>query len=84
MQTFVRSLMKEQHKNMFTALRLGDLDALLEDVCGKFEQPLPASKAPPAIIVSAPPPAGRSGRAAGDRALTRARLRYPAARLCLR
>jgi hypothetical protein len=48
MQTFVRSLMKEQHKGMFTALRLGDLDQLLEDVCGKFEQPLQvSSKAPP-------------------------------------
>lgn len=60
MQTFVRALMKEQHKNMFTALRLGDLDALLEDVCGKFDQPLNASKAPPASIVTAPPPAEAS------------------------
>ena len=58
MQTFVRSLMKEQHKNMFTALRLGDLDTMLEDVCGKFDQPLQVSKAPPALAnVTAPPPA---------------------------
>ena len=57
MQAFVRSLMKEQHKAMFTALRMGELDTLLEDVCGPFEQPLQASKAPPAPIVSAPPPA---------------------------
>ena len=58
MQPFVRSLMKEQHKGMFTALRLGELDKLLEDVCGPFEQPLQLSKAPPApVLVSAPPPA---------------------------
>jgi hypothetical protein len=56
MQAFVRSLMKEQHKGMFTALRLGNLDTLLEDVCGPFDQPLQVSKAPPAIV-SAPPPA---------------------------
>ena len=56
MQPFVRSLMKEQHKGMFMALRMGDLDKLLEDVCGPFEQPLQLSKAPPPPIVSAPPP----------------------------
>ncbi|MET0795421.1 MAG: hypothetical protein ABW061_28135 [Polyangiaceae bacterium] len=55
-QAFVRSLMKEQHKNMFTALRLGDLDVMLENVCGKFELPLHASKAS-AAAVTAPPPA---------------------------
>jgi hypothetical protein len=55
MQVFVRSLMKEQHKAMFTALRLGELDSLLENVCGPFEQPAQVSKdAPP--LVSAPPP----------------------------
>jgi hypothetical protein len=57
MQPFVRSLMKEQHKGMFMALRMGELDKLLEDVCGPFEQPLQLSKAPPAPIVSAAPPA---------------------------
>lgn len=56
MQPFVRSLMKEQHKAMFMALRLGELDTLLEDVCGPFEQALQLSKAPPAPLVSAPPP----------------------------
>ncbi|HEX3851450.1 MAG TPA: hypothetical protein VHW01_10820, partial [Polyangiaceae bacterium] len=56
MQPFVRSLMKEQHKGMFMALRMGELDKLLEDVCGPFEQPLQLSKAPPAPIVSAAPP----------------------------
>jgi hypothetical protein len=55
MQTFVRSLMKEQHKAMFMALRMGELDTLLEDGCGPFEQPLQISKAPPAAV-SAPPP----------------------------
>ena len=56
MQPFVRGLMKEQHKGMFTALRMGDLDDLLEHACGPFEQAAPASKSPatkPAL--SAPP-----------------------------
>jgi len=52
MQPFVRGLMKEQHKGMFTALRMGDLDKLLEDVCGPFEQAAQVSKAPP---VASPP-----------------------------
>jgi hypothetical protein len=55
LQAYVRNLMKEQHKGMFTALRLGELDTLLENECGPFEQPAQASKAPPPII-SAPPP----------------------------
>ena len=57
MQTFVRGLMKEQHKGMFTALRLGDLDKLLEDVCGPFEQAAQASKAPPAAPSASAPSA---------------------------
>ncbi|MEO8982813.1 MAG: hypothetical protein ABI548_24820 [Polyangiaceae bacterium] len=56
MQSFVRSLMKEQHKAMFTALRMGDIDTLLEDVCGPFEQPLRLTKEPPPPVMSAPPP----------------------------
>jgi hypothetical protein len=55
LQPFVRNLMKEQHKAMFTALRMGDLDTLLEDVCGPFEQPLRMSKEPPVPAISAPP-----------------------------
>jgi hypothetical protein len=44
MATVVRGMMKEQHKAMFAALRTGDLDKLLETVCGPLE---PAkSKAP--------------------------------------
>ena len=54
MQPFVRGLMKEQHKAMFTALRLGELDALLESMCGPFSQPPQMSKAPPSGM-SAPP-----------------------------
>ena len=57
MQPFVRGLMKEQHKGMFTALRLGDLDKLLEDVCGPFEQAAQASKAPPAASSASAPSA---------------------------
>ncbi|HKY39891.1 MAG TPA: hypothetical protein VJN18_28340 [Polyangiaceae bacterium] len=39
MATVVRGMMKEQHKAMFAALRTGDLDALLEQVCGPLEPP---------------------------------------------
>ncbi len=62
MQPFVRGLMKEQHKDMFTALRMGDLDQLLEDVCGPFEQPPQASKAPPASPIDSAPPAALPAR----------------------
>jgi hypothetical protein len=55
MQVYVRSLMKEQHKSMFTALRLGELDTLLENVCGPFEQPASAGGVR-AAVVTAPPP----------------------------
>ena len=60
MQPFVRNLMKEQHKGMFTALRLGELDVLLEHACGAFELPLHVSKSPPPEALSAPPPAATS------------------------
>ena len=40
MATVVRGMMKEQHKAMFAALRTGDMDPLLEQVCG----PLDAAK----------------------------------------
>jgi hypothetical protein len=47
MATVVRAMMKEQHKGMFAALRAGDLDALLENVCGPLE---PAkAKAPDSV-----------------------------------
>jgi hypothetical protein len=42
----VRQLMKEQHKAMFTALREGALDALLEAACG----PLPLPPAQPGAV----------------------------------
>ena len=57
MQPFVRGLMKEQHKGMFTALRMGDLDKLLEDVCGPFEQAAQASKAPAVVSPAVASPA---------------------------
>lgn len=38
-QQLVRQMMKEQHKAMFSALRKGELDALLEASCGPL--PLP-------------------------------------------
>src|SRR5260221_9651981 len=49
MAAVVRGMMKEQHKSMFAALRAGDMDTLLENVCG----PLDAARAKP----SAEPPA---------------------------
>ena len=48
MAVVVRGMMKEQHKGMFAALRAGDMDPLLENVCGPLE---PArSKAPESAI----------------------------------
>jgi hypothetical protein len=44
MAVVVRGMMKEQHKGMFAALRAGELDTLLEQVCG----PLEPAKAKPA------------------------------------
>jgi hypothetical protein len=47
MAVVVRGMMKEQHKGMFAALRAGDMDPLLENVCGPLE---PArSKAPESV-----------------------------------
>jgi hypothetical protein len=44
MAAVVRGMMKEQHKSMFAALRAGEMDPLLENVCGPLD---PAkSKAP--------------------------------------
>jgi hypothetical protein len=37
MAAVVRGMMKEQHKGMFAALRAGELDALLENVCGPLD-----------------------------------------------
>jgi hypothetical protein len=54
MQPVVRRLMKEQHKGMFIALRAGELDALLEQVCGAHPEP------------PAPPPAPRSSASGPD------------------
>jgi hypothetical protein len=35
----VRQMMKDQHKSMFSALRTGELDALLEASCGPLPEP---------------------------------------------
>lgn len=50
MAAVVRGMMKEQHKGMFAALRTGDLDPLLEQVCG----PLDPAKSKPAETVTDP------------------------------
>lgn len=57
--TIVRSLMKEQHRAMFTSLRAGELDALLEKAIGPLPEPsvaqrVAAPRAQPALV-SAPP-----------------------------
>lgn len=39
MASVVRGMMKEQHKAMFAALRAGDMDSLLENVCGPLDAP---------------------------------------------
>ena len=47
MAVVVRGMMKDQHKGMFAALRAGDLDGLLENVCGPLD---PAkAKAPDSV-----------------------------------
>ena len=51
MATVVRGMMKEQHKAMFAALRAGDMDPLLENVCGPLE---PAKSTKPAEPVPDP------------------------------
>ena len=47
MAAVVRGMMKEQHKAMFAALRTGDMDPLLENVCGPLE-PAKSKSAEPA------------------------------------
>jgi hypothetical protein len=37
MASVVRGMMKDQHKAMFAALRAGDMDPLLENVCGPLD-----------------------------------------------
>jgi hypothetical protein len=46
MSQVVRQMMKDQHKSMFTALRVGDLDVLLEASCGPLPLPPTESRAP--------------------------------------
>jgi hypothetical protein len=48
MAAVVRGMMKEQHKGMFASLRAGELDVLLESVCGPLEAE--RSKAPEAVV----------------------------------
>jgi hypothetical protein len=50
----VRQMMKEQHKGMFIALRGGELDELIIQICGAFPEatPLPADVRPEPV----PPP----------------------------
>jgi hypothetical protein len=53
MAPVVRRMMKEQHKGMFIALRAGELDGLLEQVCGPHPEP-PAPPAAPRSSASGP------------------------------
>jgi len=45
MAAVVRGMMKEQHKSMFAALRAGDMDPLLETVCGPLDAARPKASA---------------------------------------
>ena len=47
MAAVVRGMMKEQHKAMFAALRAGEMDPLLENVCGPLDPAKP--KAPESV-----------------------------------
>jgi hypothetical protein len=49
----VRQMMKDQHKSMFTALRAGDLDELLESSCGPLPLPAAPVEQPPAAAAAA-------------------------------
>jgi hypothetical protein len=53
MAPVVRKLMKEQHKGMFISLRAGELDQLLEQICG----PLPEN---PSVTAPVAAPADRA------------------------
>jgi hypothetical protein len=50
----VRALMKEQHRAMFTALRAGELDEILEKALGPLPEAPVAAAAPAPNIASAP------------------------------
>jgi hypothetical protein len=58
--TIVRSLMKEQHRAMFTALRGGELDAILETALGPLPEPptRASSGSLRAVVGVTAPPAG--------------------------
>jgi len=45
LHTFVRTLMRAQHKNLFLSLRSGELDTMIEQACGPFPQ-LPSRRSP--------------------------------------
>jgi hypothetical protein len=56
MAPVVRKLMKEQHKAMFISLRAGELDQLLEQVCGPLPADSPSVPPPEKAVVDAPSP----------------------------
>jgi len=75
----VRSLMKEQHRAMFTALRAGELDAMLERAVGLSDAPPPASRVPSPKSVrpprSVPPPPARESERPRRRSLSNPSLK---------
>jgi hypothetical protein len=56
MAPVVRKLMKEQHKAMFISLRAGELDLLLEQVCGPLPAEAPSVAPPDRAVAEAPSP----------------------------
>jgi hypothetical protein len=66
MMPLVRRMMKEQHKAMFIALRAGQLDELLEKVCGplKTNDAAGPHQSGETLAASAPPPGQGSAQPA--------------------
>jgi len=58
----VRSLMKDQHRAMFTSLRAGELDSLLERAVGPLSEQPPAVSRPAGPKSVRPPPSVRPPR----------------------
>jgi hypothetical protein len=74
----VRALMKEQHRAMFTALRAGDLDVMLERAVGLSDAPPAVSRVPSPKSVR-PPRSAPSTRPQSERPRRRS-LSNPAVR----
>jgi hypothetical protein len=82
--SIVRTLMKEQHRAMFTSLRAGELDAVLETALGPLPEPAVATRAASPVaaapLVSTPPAAAAPAEVAVLPALAEVPEPAPSAR----